>query len=147
MTPAISAPADIDDPEVWSTQTELGREFGWTAVQMGHCLMLLGLRMDREPTAAAKDGRLVHTLERLNGTGAGYTQTLWRKADIAAKVHDYSDLVGSMTNVRAIIGGLSTKPSKKAKPKKPTVAQLAEQLESLSQRVEILEYSQTGVAS
>lgn len=122
MTTHLAEPADIDDPEVWSTQTELGKEFGWTAVQMGHCLLLLGLRMDREPTAAAKAGHLVHTLERLNGTGAAYTQTLWRRADIATRVHDYSLLVGGLPSITAIIGGLSTKPAKQTKEKKPTIS-------------------------
>lgn len=147
MTTPLSVPIEIDDPDVWATQTELGRVFDWTAVQMGHCLLLLGLRMDREPTAAAKDRQLVHTVERLNGTGAAYTQTLWHKPGVTAKVHDYSLLVGGLPNVTAILGGLSTTPAKKAKQKKPTVADLAEQLESLSQRVEILEYGQGAAAS
>ncbi|MBP2411766.1 hypothetical protein JOF48_000565 [Arthrobacter stackebrandtii] len=142
MTATISEPADIDDPDVWATQTELGKEFGWTAVEMGHCLLLLGLRMDREPTASAKDNLLVHTLERFNGTGAAYTQTLWHKHGVSERVYDYSRLVGGLDNATAIIGGISTKPAAKAKQKKPTIAQLAEQIEALSQRIQILEYGQ-----
>lgn len=143
MTSAITEPLDIDDPDAWATQTELG----WTAVEMGHCMLLLGLRMEREPTAAAKEGSLVHTLERFNGTGAAYTQTLWHKSGVSERVHDYGHLVGGLDNVTAIIGAIDTKPRANAKQKKPTIAQLAEQIEALSQRVQILEYRPVTDAS
>lgn len=146
MTSAIPEPLDIDDPHVWATQTDLGKEFGWTAVEMGHCLLLLGLRMEREPTAAAKESFLVHTLERFNGTGAAYMQTLWNKSGVTERVHGYGHLVGGLDNVTAIIGAITTKPGAQAKQKKPTITQLSEQIEALSQRVQILEYRPVAAA-
>lgn len=144
MTSPTAGPMDIDDANAWATQTDIGREFGWTAVQLGHCLFLTGLRMDREPTAAAKEAGLIHTLDKANGAGQPYTQTLWHVDAVTTRVRDYIRLVGSLQGVTDIIGSLSTKPAKKAKP---TVAELAEHLEALSQRVEILEYSQAAIAS
>lgn len=144
MTISLADPVDIDDAEAWATQTDIGREFGWTAVQLGHCLFLTGLRMDRKPTAAASEAGLVRILEKDNAVGQPYAQTLWHIDAVKARVRDYIRLVGSLQSVTEIIGSLSTKPPKKAKP---TIAELAEHLEALSQRVEILEYSQGAITS
>lgn len=130
---------DIDDANAWATQTDIAREFGWSAVQLGHCLFVTGLRMNREPTVAAKEAGLVHTLEKSNRGGQPYTQTLWHVDGITTRVREYIGLVGSWQGVTDIIGSISTKSEKKAKP---TVSELAEHLEALSQRVEILEYGQ-----
>lgn len=138
MTSPLADHICFDDAEACATQTDLGREFGWTSIQMGHCLFLLGLRLDKEPTATAKDAGLVHTLEKTNGAGQTYTQTLWRRDTVTTRVRDYIRLVGGLQSVEDIIGSFASKSSKKAKP---TVIELAEQLEALSQRVEILEYS------
>lgn len=138
MSSHLPEPINADDTDAWATQTELGLDFGWTSIQMGHCLLLIGLRMDKEPTDVAKDAGLVLTVEKLNAAGQPYTQTLWHVDAVAARVRAYIRLVGSLQTVTDIIGSMASKPSKKTKP---TLVSLGEALEILSQRVEFLENS------
>ncbi|MHA7178256.1 hypothetical protein ACX80D_16595 [Arthrobacter sp. Sr24] len=144
MTSHLLEPIDADDAKAWATQTELGLDFGWSSIQMGHCLLLIGLRMDKEPTDAAKEASLVMTVEKLNAAGQPYTQTLWHMDTVTARVRAYVRLVGGLPTVTDIIGSVASKPAKKSKP---TLVSLGAALDILSQRVEFLENSQLDISA
>jgi hypothetical protein len=54
--------------KIWVNQSELGREFGLSAVMLGRKMTEIGLRKNRQPTQHAFDDGLVVAAPLANGT-------------------------------------------------------------------------------
>lgn len=83
------------DPYVWVSQTALGEQFGWTSVDTGRCLALMGLRADQQPTSEALSQDLARPQQRegLRGQKA-YVQFLWHQDKVSAMIAAFARTQG-----------------------------------------------------